>query len=241
MMDYTRVALNNTVRDVKRASFLFSLTANILYMAYLVYAIIVDAGILYLNIALLALSSAFLAFYILTAVDETKKRTRKIGVKTYRYIRLVLDFFTLAASVYGIYIASSHVTVTSLFLCAASLVAWVVRFILTLLSAYVEARVNYLVTAITADAEELTRPFSAVGTVINKVRGKEVESPEPTKARMRLDREVNEFREEKQKKKAEKWGARRDALMEVFGFKKHEDEQELEVEDKTDQTEESFK
>ena len=239
VLDYTRVALRNTARDVKRASFAFTIGANLLYMAYLIYAIIVDAGILYLNIALAAITAAFFVFYIVTAIDESKKHARKAGVKTYRYIRLVADFFTLAASVYGIYIASSHATVLSLFLCATSLVGWTVRFILTLLSAYVEAHVNYIMTAVSADVEVMKRPLSTVENVINNVMGKGVETPAPTKTRARLDREVNDFREERAKKRADKWEARRNAIMEALNFKKNAEESEFE--DKTKERDESLK
>ena len=238
MLDYTRVALKNTARDVKRASFAFTVGANLLYIAYLIYAIIVDAGILYLNIALAALTAGFLVFYIVTTIDE-KKRARKAGVKAYKYIRLGTDFFTLAASVYGIYIASSHATVLSLFLCATSLVGWTVRFILTLLSAYVEAHVNYIMTAISADVDEIKRPLSTVGNVINKVMGNEVEAPAPTRTRARLDREVNDFREEKAKKRAEKWEARYNAFRDAISFKK--DTEESDFEDKTNAKDESLK
>ena len=68
MFDYTKAAFNTIVDDFKLIDFLFKIVFQFLYIAYLVYAIVVGAGFLWVNIAMFVLVVMYLPFEIYTRV-----------------------------------------------------------------------------------------------------------------------------------------------------------------------------
>ena len=65
MFEYTRATLDKVVNDLKRSVTVFNFSSQIVYILYLIYAIIVPVGFLYINIALLTLASLYFIFYII--------------------------------------------------------------------------------------------------------------------------------------------------------------------------------
>ena len=56
MFIYSRAVFNKIIEDIKKFIFIFSLIMQTVYIGYLVYAIVIGAGILYVNITLLILA-----------------------------------------------------------------------------------------------------------------------------------------------------------------------------------------
>ena len=73
MLDYTIVATKKTVDDIKRFTLVFSILTQILYIAYLAYALISNVGFTWLNIPLLAVSVAYFVFYLVIRGKNGKK------------------------------------------------------------------------------------------------------------------------------------------------------------------------
>ena len=92
MLDYTKVALNKTVDDVKKVSHIFTIILQSCYIAYLIFALIVGRGMPVVNATLLAIACAYLIFYIVTAKKVTKSaaKTRLLRQKSkfiYRFCK----------------------------------------------------------------------------------------------------------------------------------------------------------
>ena len=59
MLDYTKMAIKQTVSDLKKTDYIRNVATQIIYIIYLIYTLIVGTGILALNIVLLVISSFF--------------------------------------------------------------------------------------------------------------------------------------------------------------------------------------
>ena len=197
MFKYTVAAINKSVDDVKRASFLIDILVNVLYIVYLVYAIAVGSGNPFVNATLCALTAVFFVSYIVTSLDEKKARARKIVKKTYKRIKIFIDAFSLAIAIYSIYIAAEHATVISLLLTVGSLIGWIAKVSFSILSNFVEARAKLIISAFRVDFEPLYKVHNAYKLLVGDETLESV-SPE---MRAELDEIKNEYVQEKSEKK----------------------------------------
>ena len=93
----------------------------------------------------------------------------------------------------------------SLVLVTFTIIAWAFQIVLELATPIIEKRLNFMITALQADWENITKPFRATGNFFKKIVGKEVEEEAaPTKTRQLLDKLVEERREEKTQEKLDK-------------------------------------
>ena len=222
MLDYTRVAISNTVKDFKRLAYIFNISTQLLYIAYLVYALIADIGFFTLNIILLVLSAGYSVFYILTYGNKEIKQERRITARIYKCSVMLAKCIGLATTVYGIYMATEQVSVVTVVLAALTTVGWTLNVVITLVFYFLEAEARYLISAIEADSEIVTKPKEKITNAIRIVCGEEIEAPEtPSKTRRRLDAEVAEFRAEREREKEAK---KVKFINGVRGFFKKKDE-----------------
>ena len=81
MIDYTKAAFKTIENDLKLFDFLFNIVFQVLYIAYLIYAIVVDAGFFVANIVLLAFAVVYFSFdlyarykiAVVYSTDDVKK------------------------------------------------------------------------------------------------------------------------------------------------------------------------
>lgn len=207
MLDYTKAALKQTFADLKKAAWWIKLSTQAIYIVYLIYALCVQTGVLAANITLLAISLAYLAFFLhATALGKLPdgKPMQKTVKTVYTVTKRVITLFTLGVAVYALFATSKHLTVVSLLFTALMIVGWVLGVAFDLIIKVVFDRVQLLTEALEADIEQVTKPVRAVGNFFKKVTGKEVEpQKEPTKNRVFLDKKVAENKAEEKRKKEE--------------------------------------
>ncbi|MBQ9715237.1 MAG: hypothetical protein IJV77_02365 [Clostridia bacterium] len=81
MIDYTKAAFKTIENDLKLFDFLFNIAFQVLYLAYLIYAIVVDAGFFIANIILLSFALVYFSFdlfarykiAVVYSTDDVKK------------------------------------------------------------------------------------------------------------------------------------------------------------------------
>ena len=66
MLTNTRTAIAKMIDEIKSFSYHFNIVMQVMYFAYLLYAIGTERGILWLNIALAGLSILYFVFYVAT-------------------------------------------------------------------------------------------------------------------------------------------------------------------------------
>ena len=159
MLDYTKKVFAKTVEDLKMLAFVCSLALQSFQIFYLIYALCSGSGILAANIALLAISSAYLIFMIYIRWKQTKKEIRRLFKTIYRWGKRLIKLFTLGVSVYGIYITYSQTatvsTIISVILLVFMLLAWVLDLLLEVTIRVAEKRGKMFFEAFKEDMANL--------------------------------------------------------------------------------------
>ena len=206
MLKYTVAAINKSLDDLRRASFLLDILVNVLYIIYLVYAIVVGSGNPFVNATLCALTAVFFVSYIVTSLDEKKKRARRLVKRTYKRIKIFVDAFSLAIAIYSIYIAAEHATVISILLTVGSLIGWIAKVSFSILTRFLEARARLLISAFHLDFE----PFYKVQNAYKLLVGDEVAEGVSPEMRAELEEIKREYVQERAEKKEKRREMRRE-------------------------------
>ena len=208
MFDYTKTAWNKITEDFKRLLFFIGLIMQLLYIAYLIYALIVGVGIFIANVFLLGVSTAYLIFWLVMSKKETAddKQTKKRIGKVFKRCKQIIKLVTLGIAVYGIYTTASNVTPLSVVITALMIVGWVLQTLCEIVFHYVVKKGEFLFEGFKADIDNVKKPVTAVGNFFKKLTGKEIEPPKQrTQTRLWLDEKVAENRlERKERKQQEK-------------------------------------
>ena len=211
MIDYTKAAVNKLISDFKRFFYFFQIGAYIVYILYLVYALISQRGIVYVNVILLLLTAAYLTFFICYRQSEMQNKRLKQTVKTiFKWSKRGIKLFTIGVALYGIYYTAKEVTVISVVLSAFMLIGFILDILFEAVICFVTNKINFVYEAIQADVQTTLKPVTTVGNFFKKLKGEEVEVKEPTKNRMKLDELVAIAKAEKQQKKADERQAKKE-------------------------------
>ena len=214
MLDYTKMAIKQTISDLKKTDYIRNVATQIIYIIYLIYTLIVDTGILALNIVLLVISTSYFVFFLtMTSAGKTPegKNVKKTGTAVYVWTKRLIKLFTLGVAVYGICTAVERVSAVSVILAALMIVGWILQIIFEVLIKILTNRVNFILEGLEADLDNMLKPVRSVGNFFKKVTGKEVAPPkELTKNQLKLKEKVELYRAE-QKKKREEERLRREA------------------------------
>ncbi len=207
MLDYMKAALKKTFSDLKTVGYWISASTQIIYVAYLIYALVAQTGIVYANAALLTISVSYLIFFFCTTSFGKHPDGKPMG-KTVKTVCTVLKkcitLFTLGVAVYALIQTAKDVQLVPLLFTALMIVGWVLGVAFELIIRFVSNRVDLITTALEADIEQVTKPFRSVGNFFKKATGQEIEQPkEPNKHRVFLDKVVAEKKEEEKRQKIE--------------------------------------
>lgn len=182
MFKYTRTAIDIIISDIKKFSTIFNYGSLIFTSAYFIYALVTKTGNFIANIILASLFVGYTIFYFVTKSMEMKT-AKKVVKRSYKWIKIVIKTFTLGAMIYGIYTATTNVTPISIILATLMIILYVLQILLELACEIVEDKKDLLVEAVAKDMEIVTRPVSAVGNFVKRMKGEEVviEEKEPSR------------------------------------------------------------
>ena len=201
MFEYSKLVFNQTVEDIKKLSTVLNFITQGVYVAYLIYAIVVGTGILGVNIALLTISVAYLVFFSVMTAKEIKKTDAKIKKRVkeiYKASKYIIQIPTLISAIITLStLESDHITFSLLFT-VLMIVGYLLSIILSVIIKIVEDRAKKFAVAIEADME----PIMNVINTVKKFKGEKVEVTEidksKTKIRAELDSKLGKIREERE-------------------------------------------
>ena len=210
--------MKKTVKDIKSVAYFSSIATQITSLIYLLYALIAQTGLWYVNALLLAISSAYFIYFLHSSNHENKKKNKKVK-KIYVRAKQTIKLFPLAIALYNLCLTVENVNPFTLISTAFMLITWLLQAIFDLLSTIIAKRFELFKEAIEADWNEVTKPVKSVGNFFKRVTGQEVEDEKtPSKNRLWLDGQIVDYRETKAEKKRleqeEKHQRRKDALQE---------------------------
>ena len=208
MFDYTQAAAKQIAADFQKVLYIISVCSQAVYIGYLLYALLTGAGVLWVNIVLLAISSAYFAFFLITTKcgkhpgGAKAKIVQKTGKRVYKYCKLLLKIYPLSLTIYGLYQTTEKVSFFALLLVCFMIIGWILQIVFEVFGAIFSNRFALIMDGVKADVEEIKRPVTAVGNFFKKITGKEVEAPkEPTKNQLKLREKVEQFRAERKEKR----------------------------------------
>lgn len=201
MLEYTKTVFNQTIDDLKRISLVASFVTQGIYIAYLIYAISVNVGMLYVNIPLLVVSLAYLVFTIVMERKTRKSSDSKIKTKAkeaYRIAKYVILLPTLVASVITLAtLESDHVTFSLLFT-VMMILGYVLSIFMLVITKVVESRFALFMVAIKADFEPVMNAYNT----FRKFKGERISESTLGKAEQKmrsdLDARVDKIKAESQ-------------------------------------------
>ena len=189
----SKAALLSVWHEIKRIFFTFGIILNLSYISLAVYSLVAGRGYMPLNIAFITLSIAYFIYYILTYNDKAKKKQKKKMKKLYKLLRYFVNTVTLSFVVYGCFVTAEKVNFISLFLVVISVIGWFISGLFAIISAYVDSRIELVVTAFSVDREE---PKKKIKAFINKIIGREEEAPELDEAHKRVIKNTQKYKEQ---------------------------------------------
>ena len=229
MLDYTVESVNKTVNDLKRIFYIFSASVQALCIVYLVYLLVIGEGFFAANIILLVLSTSHFVFHTICYGNGGKARRKLLGIKNVlRYAKLAIRAITLGVAIYGIYVATTHLTPVSIILTSLMAVCWILQIIFEFVCYFVESRATLIINAMKRDAESVISPIRSVGSFVKRAAGYESPQREPIDVPEWLDERVAKRREERRcdkalRKREAKLRRHRAAGVLLSRFKKRKD------------------
>ena len=230
MFDYTMTAVEKIKKDFQKIIFVCSVLVQGLYVAYLIAALFSGAGNPILNGVLLGICVPYLVFYLVMYFRESQgvKKTKQIVRIVYRRSKQLIKLFTLAASIYAIWLTGDNPNHFTILITAFMLVSFVLQILLEIVYKLVVDRLNLLVEGFKTDMAPAIKTIN----FFKKLKGEEIEpETEKNKHRIWLDENVRDYRSNKAQQKA----AKQRALKEQKAAKKQaakEEKQRLALEKK---------
>ncbi len=222
MFDYTMTAVEKIKKDFQTIMFACSVLVQGLYVAYLIAALFSCAGNPIVNGILLGLCAPYLIFYIVMFWRESKgaKKTKKTVEWFYRRSKQMVKFYTLAASIYAIWLTGGNANHFTVLITAFMLVSFVLEILLEIVYKLVVDRLHLLVEGFKTDIA----PAIKTVNFFKKLKGEEIEPEEEGKNKHRewLDKNVKNFRAQRAEEKA----AKQRALKEKKAAKKQAEKEE---------------
>jgi len=218
MLDYTKAALHEIQTAFKKAVYWSNFAVQVVYILYLLYALIAGAGFFVANLLLLILSVGYFAFFLVTTgfgkdrEAEKFKATKKHGKLVYKWSKRAVTAVTLGLTIYGLYTAVEKATGLSVLLSALMVVGWILSFVFDVVTAVIGHYGKMFMEAIEADVEEIKKPMTSVANFFKKMKGEEIEEPKaPSKIKLKLKEKVEQNRAEARRKKEERKQEKREA------------------------------
>lgn len=200
MLEYTKVVLNQTIDDIKKIAMVASFVTQGVYITYLIYAIAAGAGILYVNIPLLAISLAYLVFSIIMERKKKNKSLEKIKNKakeSYKIAKYIILIPALISAIITLATLDSDNITFSLLFTVLMIFTYMTSILLSVITKVVEQRLAMFEVAIKADFEPIVNAYNT----IRKFKGERVEDSAPDKSEQKmrsdLDKKVDKVRESK--------------------------------------------
>lgn len=206
MFDYTRAVFDKSVRDFKKLGNIANVLMQVMYISYMIYNLIIDAGWYWVNAILLGLSLGYLIIYLLFygKKDHDHKQVLRASKRVYKWTKILVNTFTLGVTLYNAYVAATTMSAFSIIITTLTIIMWVLSVIVEVIAFFVQSRYQLVLDAIEADKQEAIEPVKKVGDFFKKLAGKEVEEREPTHKRKKLDKILSEYQERREKRKQEK-------------------------------------
>ena len=198
MFKYTKASIELILEDIRKYCAIFRFGSLSFTSVYFIYALIAKTGNFYTNLVLAILFFSYTIFDFFTQ-KRNVKNVKKVIQRSYSVVKFGIRAFTLGATIYGFYTASTNVNPISTVLTTLMIIMWVLQVLLELISYVFEDKKDLVLAGINMDLENMKKPVTDVSNFFKKVSGQEIPPAQP----MSKEERILENRVQKNKEKEE--------------------------------------
>lgn len=147
-------ALRLILNDFKKLFKFFKYASLVFTSAYFIFAFITDIGNKIANIVLASLFVTYTLFDLITSRFKIKK-TKKIVKRSYKWLRLLTNAFTLGSMLYGIYTATTNVSAIAIIIATLMIILWVLQLFLEIAIEVFEDKWEFISNSFRDDMENI--------------------------------------------------------------------------------------
>lgn len=147
----TRAAFAKILNDFKKIRNSITVGVHILSIAYLIYAVATQTGFFAVNIALLALTSAYFIFFVIMEFRAATKTLKKRVKRFYAWCKRLIKLPVLGVAVYGLALSKASFDPLSFLMTLLMIIGWILDVLLYFVIRFVEIEKEYLLDSIYAD------------------------------------------------------------------------------------------
>lgn len=158
MFEFTKATLQKNIERFKRWDFYRSIVTQLIYIAYLSYALLVGIGVKIANAILLPLAVAYFLFYIIAYTRTVKKKIRKRVKRIFKRSKQLVKIFALGVLIYGIIASAYEVRPLSLFFTFMMAMGVLIQIIFELLFRFLKRKAKLFMQSLEQDFA----PFASI-------------------------------------------------------------------------------
>lgn len=143
MFKYTAIAFRNFSTAFKKGKLTIGISLFIFTLAFCIYNLVMERGFFYITVALLSLCVMQSLFKILLRKKTTEKLKKALS-HICKITTLALKTFTLAVTLYGIYVGTANADGISIILATLSIILWVLQVLLEIVMLVVVPKLELL-------------------------------------------------------------------------------------------------
>ena len=220
----TRGAINHLLKLGRSFVFVSSLVLQLVYIAYLVFTLASGGGIVGINVAMLAVCAAYLAYFLYMeyrisaagkAERDVEKREKRRVETVFRWTKIVIKALNFAILLYGYWVGEKSPSAISTIFTTVMLIFWMLELVIAIGVAVLSYVSHLIMDAIEDDKKAMAdkarapeRLVKRAGRGIKRLFGfgsDEDESEDDRYVRdERFVRWEEELREEQERNKAHK-------------------------------------
>ncbi len=151
MLEYTKTAFRQIAERFKRLDFYRSVITQLIYIAYLIYALLADVGNVIANSILLPLTIAYFLFYIIAYARTEKKKVRKRVKRIFKRSKQIVKILSLGVLAYGVVSTAYELRPLSLFFTTLMAIGLLVQLLFELFFHLIKRKAKSFIHNLEAD------------------------------------------------------------------------------------------
>ena len=172
----TLFVLDQTVTDFKRLKYICNFGAQLLYIAYLIFALCNGIGNVVTNVILVTLCGLYFLFFLCVEdinMSKEAKLLKKRVHRIYKLLRRLTQIAVIVMSVIALGDATFENDAIDILLCALMIVSFMFQLLVDAAAWYAEMRVNQFKAAFMADITSIKIVGDVIG-IVNDRKGSDL-------------------------------------------------------------------
>ena len=160
MFNNTKNAIEKITVGARRTLLTLRLSVHLIYLAYLIYAITADIGVMWINSLMATATIAFIiAYIILYESGRGAKKKMKATKRFYKRFKLLARLFSVISAVYSIISAADAVSPLAVISASLAAFLWIAQFLAEIIISALKNMKNRIFSNVKKDVKNLKNFF----------------------------------------------------------------------------------